>query len=82
MRQALLIIDLQPSIAPPQCLIDIIQTLIGTLPSVATIERQDESKTPFQKQLDWHPAPDDGSLIPADRIFNTDTHRCLKPSRI
>jgi hypothetical protein len=29
----------------------------------------DESKTPFQKQLGWHPAPDDDSLIQADRIF-------------
>ena len=26
-------------------------------------------KTPFQKQLGWHPAPDDDSLIQADRIF-------------
>lgn len=46
-----------------------IQTLIGTLPSVTTVERHDESKTPFQKQLGWHHAPDNDSLIPADRIF-------------
>ncbi|KJZ63679.1 isochorismatase family protein [Pseudomonas fluorescens] len=69
MRQALLIIDVQPGFAPPQWLIEGIQTLIGTLPSVATVERHDESKTPFQKQLGWHPAPDDDSLIQADRIF-------------
>lgn len=69
MQQALLIIDVQPSFAPPQWLIDGIQTLIGTLPSVATVERHDESRTPFQKQLGWQPAPDDDSLIQADRIF-------------
>ena len=69
MRQALLIIDVQPSFTPPQWLIDDIRTLIGTLPSAATVERHDESKTPFQKQLGWHPAPDDDSLIQADRIF-------------
>jgi nicotinamidase-related amidase len=45
MRQALLIIDVQPSFAPPQWLVDGIQTLIGTLPSVATVERHDETKT-------------------------------------
>jgi hypothetical protein len=56
MRQALLIIDMQPSFAPPQWLIDGIQALIGTLPNVATVERHDESTPPFQKQLGWHPA--------------------------
>nr|WP_317851051.1 hypothetical protein [Pseudomonas sp. A-RE-19] len=69
LRQALLIIDVQPSFAPPQWLIDGIQTLIGTLPGVVAIERHDESKTSFQKQLGRHPAPDDDSLIPADRVF-------------
>nr|WP_180204363.1 cysteine hydrolase family protein [Pseudomonas sp. SbOxS1]NYU04228.1 cysteine hydrolase family protein [Pseudomonas sp. SbOxS1] len=69
MRQALLIIDVQPSFTPPQWLVDGIRPLIGTLPSVATVERHDESITPFQKQLGWQPAPDDDSLIEADRIF-------------
>lgn len=69
MRQALLIIDVQRSFAPPQWLIDGIQTLIGNLPSVATVERHNESITPFQKQLGWHPAKDDDSLILADRVF-------------
>lgn len=69
MRQALLIIDVQPSFAPPQWLIEGIRALVGTLPSVATVERHDEAKTPFQKQLGWHPAADDDSLIEADRIF-------------
>lgn len=69
MRQALLIIDVQPCFSPPQWLIDGIQSLIGKLPSVATVERHDESRTPFQRQLGWHPAADDDSLIAADRIF-------------
>lgn len=69
MHQALLIIDVQPSFAPPQWLVEGIQALIGTMPSVATVERHDESKTPFQKQLGWNPSSDDDSLIQADRIF-------------
>jgi nicotinamidase-related amidase len=67
--QALLIIDVQPSFDPPQWLLDGIRKIVGKLPSVATVERHDESKTPFEKQLGWHPAPDDDSLIDADRIF-------------
>jgi hypothetical protein len=43
MRQALLIIDVQPSFSPPQWLVDCIQALLGTLPTVATGERHDES---------------------------------------
>ncbi|NWE45651.1 isochorismatase family protein [Pseudomonas gingeri] len=69
MRQTLLIIDVQPSFSPPQWLIDGIRGLIGRMPSVATVERHDEAITPFQRQLGWHPAPDDDSLVPADRIF-------------
>ncbi|TBN45954.1 cysteine hydrolase family protein [Pseudomonas sp. BGI-2] len=69
MSQALLIIDVQPSFSPPQWLIDGIRKIIGSLPSVATVERHDESKTPFEKQLGWHPASDDDSLIEADRFF-------------
>ncbi|HEF4758870.1 TPA: cysteine hydrolase family protein [Pseudomonas putida] len=69
MNQALLIIDVQPCFAPPQWLINGINKLIGTLPSVATVERHDEAKTPFQRQLGWHPAPDDDSLIEADKVF-------------
>ena len=67
MHQALLIIDVQPSFTPmahrrhPH--------IDWPPPSAATVERHDESKTPFQKQLGWHPAPDDDSLIQADRIF-------------
>lgn len=68
MRQALLIIDVQPSFNPPAWLIDGINALLGTMPSVALVERHLESVTPFERQLDWRPAPDDDSLIAADHI--------------
>ncbi len=69
MRQVLLIIDVQPSFNPPEWLVDGINALLGRLPSVATVERHDESITPFTRQLGWQPAPDDPSLIAADRVF-------------
>jgi nicotinamidase-related amidase len=69
MRQVLLIIDVQLSFNPPTWLVDGINALLGRLPSVATVERHDESVTPFARQLGWQPAPDDDSLIAADRIF-------------
>ena len=69
MHQVLLIIDVQPCFNPPQWLVDGINTLLGHLPSVATVERHDESVTPFARQLGWQPAPNDHSLIAADRIF-------------
>ncbi|MEN5171011.1 cysteine hydrolase family protein [Brevundimonas pondensis] len=68
MRQALLIIDVQPIFNPPGWLITGINRLIGTMPSVATVERHDEAVTPFARQLGWTPAPDDDSLIKADVI--------------
>ncbi|QIZ22548.1 Amidases related to nicotinamidase (plasmid) [Pseudomonas putida] len=69
MHQILLIIDVQPSFNPPQWLIDGINSLLGRMPSVATVERHDESRTPFQRQLGWQPAKDDDSLIAADQVF-------------
>ena len=39
------------------------------MPSVASVERHDESVTPFQRQLGWQPAAHDQSLVAADRIF-------------
>lgn len=69
MRQVLLIIDVQPCFNPPAWLVDGIHALLGRLPSVATVERHDESITPFTRQLGWQPAPDDDSLVAADRIF-------------
>lgn len=68
MRQALLIIDVQPSFNPPDWLIEGINRLVGTMPSVATVERHDEAVTPFARQLGWTPAPDDDSLVAADLI--------------
>ena len=69
MRQVLLIIDVQPSFNPPTWLVDGINTLLERMPSVATVERHDESVTPFARQLGWQPAPNDQSLVAADRIF-------------
>jgi len=69
MRQVLLIIDVQSSFSPPDWLLDGINTLLGHMPSVATVERHDESITPFARQLGWQPAPNDESLIAADHIF-------------
>ena len=69
MRQVLLIIDVQPSFSPPGWLVEGIRLLLGSMPSVATVERHDESRTPFQRQLGWSPAADDDSLIAADHIF-------------
>ncbi|WMI98107.1 cysteine hydrolase family protein [Pseudomonas chlororaphis subsp. aurantiaca] len=69
MRQVLLIIDVQPSFNPPEWLVSGINALLGQLPSVATVERHDESQTPFARQLGWQPAADDESLVAADRIF-------------
>lgn len=69
MRQVLLIIDVQPCFNPPVWLVDGINALLGRLPSVATVERHDESITPFARQLGWQPAADDDSLIAADHLF-------------
>ena len=68
MRQALLIIDVQPSFNPPDWLIEGVNRLIGTMPSVATVERHDEAVTPFQRQLGWAPGLDDESLVKADVV--------------
>ena len=66
---ALMIIDVQPSFAPPAWLMTGINALIGTMPSIATVERHNEERTPFQRQLGWAPGASDDSLVPADRIF-------------
>ena len=42
---------MQPNFTPSQCLIDGILTLIGTLLSDATVERRDESRTPFPETI-------------------------------
>ena len=69
MKQALLIVDVQPSFPIPIEILYGIKELSVILPSVATIERHDESVTPFEGQLGWKPGKADESLIPADRVF-------------
>jgi len=69
LKPALMIIDVQPSFAPPAWLVSGISALIGTMPSIATVERHDENRTPFQRQLGWAPGASDDSLVPADRVF-------------
>jgi nicotinamidase-related amidase len=69
MRQALLVVDVQPSFDPPPWLIEQIDALAMTMPSVATIERHDEAITPFESQLGWKPAPADHSLVRTDALF-------------
>ncbi len=68
MKQALLIIDIQPSFSPPLWLIKRAQSLSDKFPSVATVERHNENKTPFQRQLNWSPGPMDESMVSADHI--------------
>src|SRR5215217_951339 len=69
MRQVLLIIDVQPSFDPPEWLIRDVAALAATMPSVATVERHDETVTPFEAQLGWKPGLSDDSLVAADRVF-------------
>ena len=69
MKQALLIIDVQPSLAPPSWQIEGIAALARSMFSIATVVRHDEAVTPFWRQTGWAPAADDESLVPADRTF-------------
>lgn len=69
MRQALLIVGIQPTFAPPAELVRDIAALAATMHSVATVERHDESVTPFERQLEWKPGAADESLVSADRVF-------------
>jgi nicotinamidase-related amidase len=69
MKQALLVIDVQPSFAVPAEIVQGIRDLSAMLPSVATVERHDEAITPFERQLGWRPGKADESLVPADRVF-------------
>jgi nicotinamidase-related amidase len=69
MKQALLIVDIQPSFPVPAAIVGEIRQLCGKLPSVATVERHDEAVTPFERQLGWKPGKSDEGLIPADRVF-------------
>jgi len=92
MNQALLVVDVQPSFPIPGDMLDGIRALSAMLPSVATVERHDESVTPFERQLGWKPGAMDDSLVAADRVFvkhgylpppaAIDYLRDLKPDRV
>lgn len=69
MEQVLLIVDMQSTFSPPEWLIDRIRFVSAKIPTVASIELHDEQVTPFAKQLGWHPAAEDESLIEADEVF-------------
>lgn len=80
MRQALLVVDVQPSFSPPDALVGDISRLASLLPSVATVERHDEAVTPFERQLGWKPGTSDLSLVPVDRTFVK--HGYLPPAEL
>ncbi|HEY4087399.1 MAG TPA: cysteine hydrolase family protein [Bryobacteraceae bacterium] len=69
MKQALLVVDVQPSFPIPAEILEGIRSLSARLPSVATVERHDESVTPFEQQLGWKPGKVDESLVAVDRVF-------------
>jgi nicotinamidase-related amidase len=69
MRQVLLIVDVQSTFSPPEWLVDGLRRLSANIPTVASVELHDEQVTPFQRQLSWHPAAEDESLIEADQVF-------------
>jgi nicotinamidase-related amidase len=68
-KQLLYIVDVQPSFNPSAALVSDITSLAGKMPSAASVERHDESITPFERQLGWKPGKSDVSLVAADRIF-------------
>ena len=69
MKQALLIVDVQPSFSPPKWLVEKTSKLSSLMPSIATVERHKEDVVPFIAQLDWAPGPEDRSLVEADYEF-------------
>jgi nicotinamidase-related amidase len=80
MRQILLMVDVQATFSPPEWLVEGVRELAERIPSVATIELHDETRTPFKSQLGWCPAVADKSL--ARFSSSTATHRRLPPSNI
>lgn len=69
MRQVLLIVDIQSTFSPPEWLVDGARAFSAMIPTIASIELHDEQVTPFDKQLGWHPAAEDESLVEADKVF-------------
>src|SRR3569833_351310 len=69
MKQALLVVDVQPSFPIPSGVLEEIRRLSASFATVATVERHDESVTPFERQLGWKPGKADENLVPAERVF-------------
>jgi nicotinamidase-related amidase len=69
MKEALLVVDVQPTFAIPAAIVDEIRALSGKIYTVATVERHDESITPFERQLGWNPGPNDEPLVAANKLF-------------
>ncbi len=69
MKEALFVVDVQPTFATPAAIIDEIRALSGKLYTVATVERHDEEIVPFVRQLGWKPGPRDEPLIAANKVF-------------
>jgi nicotinamidase-related amidase len=69
MKQALLVVDVQPSFPIPSGILEEIRRLSASLTTIATIERHDESLTPFERQLGWKPGKADENLVSAERVF-------------
>ena len=68
-KEALMVIDVQRSFNVPEALIREITAFSQSFPTIATVERHNESVTPFERQLGWRPAPDDECLVPAQKTF-------------
>ncbi len=68
MKNAVLVVDVQPCFTPPPWLVERARILASRFPSVATVQRHDEQKVPFLKQLGWQPDTVDDSLVEADRV--------------
>ncbi|WP_249674816.1 isochorismatase family protein [Pseudomonas abieticivorans] len=69
MRQVLLIVDVQATFNPPEWLVDGVRAFSARIPTIASVELHDERVTPFERQLGWHPAAEDESLVEADQVF-------------
>lgn len=69
LNPALLVVDVQPSFAVPNHVLAEIRSLSRRFYTVATVERHDESVTPFERQLGWKPGASDDGLVAADRLF-------------
>src|SRR5690606_13769277 len=80
MKEALFVVDVQPSFPAPRGVIAEIAALSRKIYTVATVERHDETVTPFERQLGWKPGRDDECLVPADRVFIK--HGYLPPAAV